>query len=93
MRITEKALDIVASRINAALGTPEKPWIRGDGRMIAQIGNVHLYRCLGVWALHQMVNESGGIKVVVSGDTARSCYDQAHAYLRGLETGKEEKAA
>lgn len=85
MRITEKDLDILANRMNKTLKRPLKPWVREGDKNKAQIGNIHVYSCLGVVALHEMVNEGGGIRVLVSGSTKRECYDQGHAWLRGYE--------
>lgn len=87
MRITEKQLDALCEHLNTTLKRPLKPWVRDDqGNLKAQIGNIHVYMCLGVCALHEMANEGGGVRVIVSGRTKRDCFDQVHAYLRGVES-------
>jgi len=86
MRISEKQLDVLCDRLNTTLNRPLKPWVRENGKNKAQIGNIHVYSCLGVWALHGMVNDCGGVRVIVSGSTKRECFDQGHAYLRGVES-------
>lgn len=85
IRITDKDLDNLCNRMNETLGKPLKPWIRENDRNKAQIGNIHVYSCLGVYALHEMVNEGGGVRVIVSGSTKRECYDLGHAWLNGCE--------
>ena len=89
IRITDKDLDNLCNRMNETLGKPLKPWIRENDRNKAQIGNIHVYSCLGVYALHEMVNESGGIRVIVSGSTKRECFDLGHAWLNGYKGGEQ----
>lgn len=88
MRISEKDLNILANRMNETLGKPLKPWIRENDRNKAQIGNIHVYSCLGVWAFHEMVNDGGGIRVIASGSTKRELYQLGHAWLNGYARGQ-----
>ena len=92
-RITVKNLEAVVDRINTIAGTPPKPWVRGeDGTVKGQIGNYHLDGAYGGYALHQMVNEGGGITATISGyRSKRELYDMLHTFIRGMEVKQTAK--
>ena len=92
MRITEKDLQAVVNRINRTMGTPLAPYTRDEsGKYTANVGNYHLSGAYGGWALHQMGNESGGIRDVLRGGHVpkRDLYNQMHAFLEGVASKGE----
>lgn len=92
MRITRKHLEPLVARLNRETNSPETPWtLREDGYHHANVGNFHLSGAYGGWSLHRMVNEAGGVSDVFHCGhiPARDLYNQIHAYLRGIEFGRE----
>ena len=87
MRITEKDLKNTIDRINKVTGKPMEPYSKDkDGKITGNIGNYHLDCAYGGYALHQMINEHGGIRQLFPGHgTKRELYNQMHAYLGGLD--------
>lgn len=83
-RTTQKQLDFLCERINAAQKTPAKPY---DDKFVCQIGNYHLSGAYGGVSLHQMTNESGGVRDVFSCGhvTKRDLYNRMSAYLVACE--------
>ena len=89
-RITESNLEALVARINDATGSPSEPYTKQpDGRYLAQIGNYHLDIAYGGYALDRMVNEGGGVSVIIGRGTKRELWDKMHAFLRGFETARE----
>ena len=90
-RIRMNELEAVVRRINQVAGTPEQPYIKEGDKYVAQIGCYHLSGAYGGYALHQMVNESGGCRDVLrSGHMPkRELYERMHAFVEGLVTAKE----
>lgn len=93
-RITIANLEAVVDRINRVTGSPSSPWRREGDRNRANIGNYHLSHAYGGVSLHRMCNESGGVTTPLgSGHVPkRELYEQMHAFLRGIEAAKEERA-
>lgn len=89
-RITESNLKALVLRINEATHSPVDAYVKQqDGRYKAQIGNYHLDIAYGGYALDRMVNEGGGVTVVIGRGTKRELWDKMHAFLRGFETAQE----
>lgn len=91
-RITIKHLEGVIARLNRETGSPATPYARlDDGRLRANIGNFHLSQQYGGVALHRMANEAGGVTTPLGmgHGTRRELYEQVHAFLRGIELGRE----
>ena len=92
-RITEKQLQCVVDRINTVTGNPLESWKQvtessGKRRNIAQVGHYHLDWAYGGVMLCQMMNTGGGVVTITGRGTKRECYDQMHAFLRGIEATK-----
>lgn len=90
-RVTVSQLQAVIARINRETGSPAEPYIPdADGKLRAQIGNFHLSRAYGGYALHRMVNESGGVSSPLSTGhiPARDLMNRMHAYLLGLNAAR-----
>ena len=92
-RITTKDLEATAARINRLTNSPMQPYVKGAGMdkqgYTAQIGCYHLSGAYGGYALHQMVNEGGGVRDIFGGHMPkRELYERMHAFIRGLETAK-----
>jgi hypothetical protein len=88
MATSAKTLEsLINDWLNPRLGFPNgtKLWTRIDDRNVATIGMCYLYRCLGVWALHRMENEGGGVTVVLSASTSREFESMLRAFLKGLD--------
>ena len=92
MRITESIINNKIDHLAKLLNVGTKCWNRVEGRNTAIINDISLYRCLGVWAVHQMVNEGGGCRVIVSGSTGRELANAIDNYRNGLYDGKESAA-
>ncbi len=90
-RITEKNLQAVVDRINRITESPITPYVRQDGKCIAQIGNYHLSGAYGGVSLHRMQNQGGGIQDVFGCGHVpkRELYDRLHAFIRGIESTKD----
>lgn len=89
-RITRKRLEALVLTMNNILGTPQEPYKRlPDGTIQSNEGNLHLDIANGGYAVCRM-SRGGGTYTVFNRDTARSIFDQCHAYLqcyRDLERG------
>jgi hypothetical protein len=86
-RVTLNQLQAVIDRINRETDSPMQPYAPdADGRQRAQIGNFHLSRAYGGFALHRMVTEGGGVSSPLSTGhiPARELLGRMHAYLTGI---------
>lgn len=90
-RITVSDLRAIIARLNRATGSPAEPYVKGDdGRHRAQVGCWHLSRAYGGFALHRMVNESGGVSDPFHYHMpARELHSRIHAMLMGFDIAKE----
>ena len=90
-RVTLNDLQAVIDRLNRETGSRMQPYAPdADGRQRAQIGNYHLSRAYGGYALHRMVNEGGGVSSPLSTGhiPARDLMNRMHAYLLGLDAAR-----
>ena len=90
-RITMRDLEAVVCRINKITNSPMGPYAfdKTVNKHVAQIGCYHLSGAYGGYALHQMVNEGGGVRDIFGGHMPkRELYERMHAFIRGLETAK-----
>jgi hypothetical protein len=90
-RVTVSHLQAVISRINRETDSPAEPYVLdADGRQRAQIGNYHLSRAYGGFALHRMVTEGGGVSSPPSTGhiPARDLMNRMHAFLLGLDAAR-----
>ena len=85
MRTTIKQLDLLIAELNKQLDRPEKPYIKENGKLTAQIGNFHLYQAYGAYGLHEMANEGGGIRQTVDLGTKKELYTALHKLIQGVE--------
>lgn len=92
-RITMRDLEATVRRINTICGTPQAPYCKIEARgetmprYVAQIGCYHMSGAYGGYALHQMVNDGGGVRDIFGGHLPkRELYERMHAFIRGLET-------
>ena len=81
MRITTKYVERQIKKLNEKLGTPSDTWTRDliSGKIASNIGNYHLYRCEGIYALDQIENHSGGVGRTATYNTLR----ELSIYLQG----------
>lgn len=68
----------LALTLNRLLGRPIEAFVDGQW----QIGHVHLRHYNGAYNVHEMSNESGGVKGLAYGLSARESYE----WLRGAVT-------
>ena len=78
---------LINAWLNPRLGFPEGTplWKREGDRNVATIGMCYLYRCLGVWAVHRMMNDGGGVTVVISASTGRELESKLRAFIAGVD--------
>lgn len=87
-RITDKMLDKLAERINAATGSPLTSYTRDEnGRLRANVGNFHISHAYGGVCLHRMSNEGGGVTTPLANGHVkkRELWDAMQAFLSGIE--------
>ena len=90
-RITLSQLQAVIDRINRETDSPMQPYAPdADGRHRAQIGNYHLSRAYGGFALHRMVTDGGGVSSPLHTGhiPARDLLNRMHAYLAGINAAR-----
>jgi hypothetical protein len=85
--ITVKNLQAVVDRINKATKSPAEP----SNASGANVGNYHLAGAYSGYALHQVVDASGGIRDISNSGyiSKRALYDLMFAYLAGYAAGYE----
>jgi len=85
MRTTLAQLEALTAELNKLLNRPLKPYIKENGKLTAQIGNFHLYQAYGAFGLHEMANESGGVRETISLGTKKELYTALHKLIQGVE--------
>ena len=85
-RTTQKQLELLCARINAAQQSPAQPYERIDGSLVGQIGNYHLSGAYGGVSLHKTMTTGGGVRDVFGCGhvTKRELYNRMSAYLAGV---------
>jgi hypothetical protein len=91
-RITRKDLEGAVNLLNRITNNPAEPYCFEHGKWVANIGNFHISGAYGGVALHQTMNNGGGIRDVFSCGHVpmRELYHLIHAYRKGIEYAKEE---
>jgi len=89
MRITKAQIEAVIDWLNKELNRPLKPYENIDGKLTAQIGNFHLYQAYGAYGLHEMANESGGVRQTISLGTKKELFNSLHRLLDGIRLERE----
>jgi hypothetical protein len=94
-RITSKNLESLVGHLNKYTGNPTEAYTMtesgklgwGSNHFTANVGAYLISGASGGWALHQMGNDKGGERDVLSSGhvPARELHNLIHAYLRGLE--------
>jgi hypothetical protein len=87
-RITLLQLAAAVKLLNRITGSPEVPYKKEGDRHAPNVGNYHLSRAYGGFALHQMANDNGGIRDVLNSGhvPARQLFDMMSAYRYGMES-------
>lgn len=91
-RITQKDLEAVIARINRITKSPETPHAKTpEGKYISNVGNYHLSMAYGGYNLQRITNECGGTTCPLGTGhvTKKELYNLMHAFIRGLDAGKE----
>lgn len=71
--------------INEILKNPMETWTKKkDGTYKANIGNMHLAQSLQRYACEQIMNDGGGVTVILADNTMRGLFDQLCAFQKGL---------
>jgi hypothetical protein len=86
MRINKKGLECNIKTINCLLNTSDQPYTKHPEGVRANVGNYHLSMAYGGYALHHMVNESGGAADVFNKGhmTARELSNLLHGFIAGI---------
>jgi hypothetical protein len=94
-RITRKQLDNAVLWLNKITNSPEESYRKEGDKLVANVGNYHISGPYGVFELHRMVNERGGIRdIFQTGHVPmRELYKLIHAFRRGIEIAREEVTA
>jgi hypothetical protein len=90
MAITIKNLENEIRILNESTNNPVETYTvdKKSKDIKANIGNYHLYRAYGSFALQQICNESGGATDIFSLTTKKELYDQISSMLKGIGIGK-----
>ena len=84
MQITIKDIRAVVDRINLITNSPGSPWSKDGDKYRANVGNYHLDSAYGGHQLVRMVNDGGGIEVIIHGyRTKRDLYNLMQAFIAG----------
>jgi len=86
---TKRELEAVVERLNRITNSPLATYTKHeDGKYTANIGNYHLSGAYGGYALHRIVNESGGVQDVFrSGHCPKADLSRLiYAYITGIES-------
>ena len=79
-RITIRHLERFATALNRSLKRPEK-YFGAHG--FANVGHFHIEQQSGRYALVETRCKAGSTNQIASGDTARDCYMEGHAWFNG----------
>ena len=85
-RITIKQLEGLVDHLNTIAKTPKATYTKVDGKFIGNIGNYHLDGAYGGYQLVQLVNESGGVRNVLSTGfvSKRELYNAIRIFMAGM---------
>lgn len=88
-RITGKMLENQINYLNKITNSPTEPWQEGQ----SSVGNYHLDCAYGGYALHRIMNHSGGVtNISQNGYTPkRELFNWISAYVQGYNTALEAK--
>jgi hypothetical protein len=94
-RITRKDLEGAVNLLNRITNNPSEPYHGEHGKWVANIGNFHISGAYSGYALHQTMNEAGGIRDIFSFGHVpmRDLYNLIHAYRKGIEYVRTEITA
>ena len=94
-RITRKDLDGAVNLLNRITNNAAEPYRGEHGKWVANIGNFHISGAYGGVALHQTMNEAGGIRDIFQQGhmPMRELYNLIHAYRKGIEYVRSEVEA
>jgi len=96
MAITIQHIENKIRILNESTNNPIATWTQSDVPGVydlkSNIGNYHLAEEYGVFNLHQITNENGGVHSVFYGKTKRELYKQITAMLEGVRIGKNCEA-
>jgi len=91
-RTTMEHLKVKLEFLNFITGSPQKPWERVDGRLVAQVGcYVISGGGYGGYKLCRITNEGGGQKDITRAGTKTELYELMRAFISGVEAEKERE--
>ena len=93
MRITAKTLEARINYLNRLMDRPATPWTKENGLPKSNIGNFHLYQAYGGYNVHEICNESGGVRTPISYGCipGRDLYEKINSFIDGLEYGERNQ--
>ena len=91
MRITNKKLNETIDLLNQITNSPATPWSKVGGKLVANVGNYHLYEAYGGACVHRMANTSGAAESMVTYGHVpkRELFNRLVSYIAGVEAGKK----
>lgn len=89
MRTTSKIVNARVEWIANELKTPKEYFNKKTKKV--NIGHLSFYSCLGSAALHQTVNDAGGVRVLAQARTKGELFDLLGAFYDGLTFRKRYK--
>ena len=93
-RIKEADLENLVNSINDKANTPKETYTKDEhGKYKSNVGNYHLSFAYGGVQLHQIVNESGGIRqpLFTGYTTKKELFLALRSFLIGLTSNGENK--
>jgi hypothetical protein len=92
-RITISMLESKVKYLNKITGNPETSYTQTKKGIKANIGNYYLDGTCSGYTVDRICNESGAVTELFSGHMPKAeLYNKLHAYISGLQAGKELKA-
>ena len=87
MNVTLSMLKSKIEYLNQITNSPLKPYSEINGKLVANIGNFHLYQAYGAYGLHRMVSEGGGVSDnhIYGLHTKRELFYRLNAFINGLQ--------
>lgn len=92
MQISIKHLEAQVNLINELTGSPDEPYTRGDDKKLcANIGNYHISRAYGGFALHRMIGATGGVQTPLGMGhiPKRQLCGELRAFIAGIEAARK----
>lgn len=86
MRVTNSHIEHALAVLNRKLGNELTPYSKDEnGRLTANIGNMHMGSAYGGYRLERMAGEAGGIQTYGGYGTKRELLDRINAMIDAID--------